>query len=73
LGSTNPEQLRRSAHSLKGLLLPIGAEDEACACRELEQAARHNDLERARELTATVQHRWRSPKSSIQVYSQSTS
>jgi CheY-like chemotaxis protein/HPt (histidine-containing phosphotransfer) domain-containing protein len=72
LASANPEQLRRSAHSLKGLLLTIGAEDEASACRELEQAARHSDLERARELTGTVQHRWRCLKSTIQVYLQST-
>jgi CheY-like chemotaxis protein len=72
LAAGDAERLRNSANSLKGLLLAIGAEEEAVTCRELEQAAGHSDLERARELTGTVQHRWFSLESSIQVYLQST-
>ncbi|MGC8638505.1 MAG: response regulator [Isosphaeraceae bacterium] len=72
LAAGDSERVRKSAHSLKGLLLTIGADEEAVTCRELEQAARYSDFQRARELTGTVQNRWRSLKSSIQVYLQTT-
>jgi signal transduction histidine kinase/HPt (histidine-containing phosphotransfer) domain-containing protein len=71
LAEGDAERLRNSAHSLKGLLLTIGADEEAVTCRELEQAARHGDLQRAGELTCVVRGRWNSLHASIQVYLQS--
>ena len=65
LEGRNHERVRTSAHALKGLLLTIGADEEAITCRELERAACHTDLARARELAGTVRVQWASLQSSI--------
>jgi HPt (histidine-containing phosphotransfer) domain-containing protein len=40
----NADQLRRSAHALKGSSYPLGAMVFADLCKELEECGRHNDL-----------------------------
>jgi HPt (histidine-containing phosphotransfer) domain-containing protein len=44
------DALRERAHALKGAAATLGANRLAAACKELEEAGRDGDLERARGL-----------------------
>lgn len=55
IDSTNCEELRRAAHSLKSSSSIVGARDVFKLCQRLEQCAKENDLAESRRLFGRLQ------------------
>ncbi len=54
LGSTDPEEVRRAAHTLKSNAATFGAGGLEALCRELEELAKTGSLDGSPELTSRI-------------------